>query len=169
MNLNMKTQWLAFLCLIAFSCSQPETEKTTTETTDSNADFVWKTEQFADLKIIRYQIPGFEKLNAKQKELVYYLVQAGLEGRDIMYDQNYRHNLTVRKAFENIVKNYSGDKTDENWGKFMVYMKRIWFSNGIHHHYSNNKFVPDFPREYLEGIIDRYQYLIGCSNTGHPF
>ncbi len=153
MNLNMKTQWLAFLCLIAFACSQPETEKTTSETTDSSADFVWKTEQFADLKIIRYQIPGFEKLSAKQKELVYYLVQAGLEGRDIMYDQNYRHNLTVRKAFESVVKNYGGDKTDENWGKFMVYMKRIWFSNGIHHHYSNNKFIPDFPREYLEGLL----------------
>ncbi len=116
-------------------------------------DFQWQTEQFADLRILRYQIPGWDELSLQQKKYVYYLTQAGLCGRDITWDQFYRHNLEIRKALENIVKNYQGDKENEDWKNFMTYTKRVWFSNGIHHHYSNLKFKPDFPEEYFNSLL----------------
>ena len=84
---------------------------------------------------------------------MYYLTQAGYEGRDIIWDQNYRHNITIRKALENIVTNYTGDKTTEDWSNFMEYTKRIWFSNGIHHHYANYKFTPEFSKDYFNGLL----------------
>ena len=115
--------------------------------------FSYFSEQFADLKILRYQIPGFDELSFDQKKLVYYLSQAGLAGRDIMYDQNYRHNLKIRKALENIYSNYNGDKSSDEWKKFEIYLKRIWFSNGIHHHYSNDKFNPGFSANYLKELL----------------
>lgn len=133
---------------------EQETEETQEEMTEKTDDFQYKTEQFADLKIIRYQVPDFDKLTAKQKELVYYLYQAALSGRDIIWDQNYRHNLTIRKALENIVANYDGDKESEDWKNFMVYTKRVWFSNGIHHHYSMAKLRPDFSSEYFQSLLD---------------
>ena len=121
---------------------------------NENGDkFSYFSEQFADLKILRYQIPGFNELSLNQKKLVYYLSQAGLAGRDIMYDQNYRHNLKIRTALENIYTNYNGNKSSDDWKKFEVYLKRIWFSNGIHHHYSNDKFNPGFSSEYLEKLL----------------
>ena len=134
-----------------YSCNEQVAEKEKKEVAD---EFVWQTEQFADIKIIRYQIPGFEKLSLQQKKLVYYLTEAGYSGRDIMWDQNYRHNLKIRKAFETIVRNYKGDKSSADWNNFMVYMKRIWFSNGIHHHYASDKFTPGISREYLEGLLN---------------
>jgi len=115
--------------------------------------FSYFSEQFADLKILRYQIPGFDELSFDQKKLVYYLSQAGLAGRDIMYDQNYRHNLKIRKALENIYSNYNGDKSSDEWKKFEIYLKRIWFSNGIHHHYSNDKFKPGFSANFLKKLL----------------
>ncbi len=115
--------------------------------------FTWQTEQFADLGILRYTIPGWEKLTVKQKELVYYLTQAGYCGRDIIYDQNYRHNLEIRKALENIVTKYSGSKTSGEWSSFLVYTKRVWFSNGIHHHYSMDKIMPGFSKEYFKSLL----------------
>jgi dipeptidyl-peptidase-3 len=116
-------------------------------------EFVYMTEQFADLKIIRYQVPGFDKLSAQQKELAYYLYQVSLSGRDIIYDQNYKHNLVVRKALENVVANYQGDKTSEDWENFMTYTKRIWFSNGIHHHYSTAKLKPNCSRAFFDSVL----------------
>ena len=104
-------------------------------------------------KILRYQIPGFDQLSIQQKKLVYYLVEAGLSGRDIIYDQNYRHNLEIRSALENIVNNYKGDRTSEEWNKFMLYTKNVWFSNGIHHHYSNDKFKPEFSQEFFGKLL----------------
>ena len=115
--------------------------------------FSYFSEQFADLKILRYQIPGFENLSLDQKKLVYYLTEAGLSGRDIMYDQNYRHNLKIRRALENIHISYRGDKNNDQWKSFEIYLKRIWFSNGIHHHYSNDKFNPGFSSEYLQELL----------------
>ena len=148
---NIIISAMAFTILLG--CNQPE-EKAQTETTDSTSDeFVWKAEQFADIKIIRYQVPGFEKLTLQQKKLAYYLTQAGYSGRDIIWDQNYRYNLKIRKALETIVRNYKGDKNAEDWNKFMVYTKRVWFSNGIHHHYGMEKFIPDFSREYFESLL----------------
>jgi len=116
-------------------------------------DFDHTVEQFADIKVLRYQIHGFDALTLKEQKLVYYLTQAGLAGRDMMWDQNYRHNLTIRKALENVYANYTGDKTSDNWNNFEEYLKRIWFSNGIHHHYSNAKLTPAFDQAYLETLL----------------
>ena len=109
-------------------------------------------EQFSDIKVLRYQIPGWEKLSVKEQKLVYYLVEAGLSGRDISWDQNYKYNLTIRKALENIYTNYQGDKTIEDWKNFEIYLKRVWFSNGIHHHYSSEKIKPDFSPQYFNEL-----------------
>jgi len=122
-------------------------------------------EQFADLKILRYQIPGFEELTLKEQKLVYYLTQAGLAGRDIMWDQNYRHNLKIRKALENVYTSYTGDKESDDWKNFEMYLKRLWFSNGIHHHYSNDKIKPDFTKEYLAALLKESN----TSLTGQAF
>jgi len=118
-----------------------------------DAGFRWKTERFSDIEILKYRINGWDKLSLKQKQLVYYITQAGYAGRDIIWDQNYRHNLKIKRALENIVQNYSGDKTTDDWTKFMVYTKRIWFANGIHHHYSMDKFTPDFSKEYFTSLM----------------
>ena len=120
---------------------------------DANG-FVWQTEQFADLKIVRYQIPGWEKLTTRQKALVYCLNQAGLSGRDMMYDQNNRYNLRVRDLCEGIYTQFEGDKGTEGWNRFETYLKRIWFSNGIHHHYANTKIMPEFSEAYFDGLLE---------------
>lgn len=137
-----------------FSC-QPKQDKTVLSetTTEQNNSFEFFSEQFADIKILRYQIPGFEQLTLKQKKYVYFLGQAGLAGRDIMYDQNYRHNLKIRRALENIYLKFEGDKNTAEWKSFETYLKRIWFANGIHHHYANDKFIPEFSKEYLASLI----------------
>lgn len=108
---------------------------------------------FADLQVLQYDIPGFDQLSLDQKKLVYYLYEAGLSGRDMIWDQNYRHNLEIRNALEHIVANYEGDKESDEWNNFMVYTKRTWFSNGIHHHYSMDKFIPQFSQTYFEGLL----------------
>ncbi len=116
-------------------------------------EFEYLVEQFADLKILRYQVPGFEDLTLKEKELVYYLSQAALCGRDINFDQNYKHNLCIRRTLEAIMQGYQGDRETEEFGKFYLYLKRVWFSNGIHHHYSSDKFLPEFSKEYFAELI----------------
>ena len=142
----LKKKILIIIVLITgfFSCSSPSIEK---------VKFNFFAEKFADIQVLRYQIPGFDELSLDQKKLVYYLTEAGLAGRDIMYDQNYRHNLSIRRALENIYTNFNGDKNSENWKNFEIYLKRIWFSNGIHHHYSNDKFDPGFSKEYLQTLL----------------
>lgn len=120
---------------------------------NSESDFEYKVDEFADLKVIRYQIPGWDELTLKEKKLVYYLVQAGLAGRDIMWDQNYRHNLEIRSTLENIYANYSGDRSSVDWMEFETYLKRVWFSSGIHHHYSNDKLKPGFTYNYFKELM----------------
>lgn len=110
-------------------------------------------EQFADLQILRYQVPGFDNLSLKQKELVYFLTQAALEGRDILFDQNGKYNLTIRRTFEAVYLNYKGDKADPDYLKLEVYLKRVWFSNGIHHHYGSEKLIPGFTPAFLKREI----------------
>ncbi|HUU29287.1 MAG TPA: dihydrofolate reductase [archaeon] len=117
--------------------------------------FKYQTEQFADIRILRYRVPGFEELSPGQKELVYYLYQASLSGRDITWDQNYKHNLRIRRTLENIVNTYSGDRQSGEFGKFMVYTKRVWYSNGIHHDYSTWKMIPEFSKEYFKELAAR--------------
>lgn len=139
--------------MIAACGSSEQPEQQNEKTTEEDSNFQYQTETFADKKIIRYRVPGFDKLSLQQKKLVYYLVQAGLEGRDIMYDQNYRHNLEIRKVLDKVAGEYEGERSGEEWGNFMVYAKNVWFSNGIHHHYSNDKFTPGFSREYFDGLM----------------
>ncbi|WP_071145917.1 dipeptidyl-peptidase 3 family protein [Bacteroides ihuae] len=110
-------------------------------------------EQFADLQILRYRVPGFDDLSLKQKELIYFLTQAALEGRDILFDQNGKYNLTIRRTLEAIYLQYKGDKTDPDYLNLEVYLKRVWFSNGIHHHYGSEKFIPGFTPEFLKHEI----------------
>jgi len=123
------------------------------ENKNTDQEFKYQTEQFADIKMIRYKVPGFEKLDLRQKKLIYYLSQASLCGRDIIFDQNYRHNLSIRRVLESIVENYNGDRNSKEWNEFMVYTKRFWFSGGIHHHYSSAKIKPGFSPEYFEKLI----------------
>lgn len=115
--------------------------------------FHYTVEQFADLQILRYRVPDFEQLSLRQKMLVYYLSQAALEGRDILFDQNGKYNLQIRKLLEAVYIHYQGDRTTEDFQQFEIYLKRIWFSNGIHHHYACDKLVPGFSAEYLTHLM----------------
>ncbi len=167
-NQNNKTMKKIFwttcaLCaVLLFSCNNDKKEAAPAEVAQAEASdsFEYQIDQFADVKILRYQIPGWEDLSLEKQQLVYYLTQAGLEGRDIMWDQNYRHNLKIRKALENIYTNYSGDKNAANWKHFETYLKRVWFSNGIHHHYSNDKIKPEFNKEYLQELLSETKTML---------
>lgn len=145
---------LSLLALFLTSCGNERSDKTSEGlAVKDSIQFNYNVEQFADIKILRYQIPGWEQLTLKEQKLAYYLTQAGLAGRDIIWDQNYRYNLTIRKALESVYNNYQGDKSTPEWGAFETYLKRIWFSNGIHHHYSNDKIKPDFSSDYLKQLL----------------
>jgi dipeptidyl-peptidase III len=134
-------------------CSCTSTGKKETAKTHTDSKFKYQTEQFADIKILRYEISGFDSLSLKQKTLLFYLYQAALSGRDMIYDQNFKHNLCIRKTFEQIVENYKGDTASDNYKKFLVYAKRMWVSNGIHHHYSMDKFKPEFTKVFFAELI----------------
>lgn len=157
MNTNLKLSILAVLALalvgLAAGCKKKEPEPAAAPSPVSAAEFQWQIDQFADLRILRYQVPGFEALTAAQKELIYDLSQAALCGRDIIFDQNYKHNLVIRRTLDAVVRGYKGDRTDPRWAEFMTYVKRVWFSNGIHHHYSNDKFVPGFDAGYFDALV----------------
>lgn len=119
----------------------------------SENSFSYTVEQFADLQILRYRVPGFEQLSLRQKQLIYYLSEAALEGRDILFDQNGKYNLQIRRLLEAVYTHFQGDRTSESFRALEVYLKRVWFSNGIHHHYACDKFVPGFTVAYLEEVI----------------
>ena len=110
-------------------------------------------DRFADIQVLRFDIEGFDKLSLNQKKLVYFLSEAGLCGRDIIYDQNNEFNLEIRHALESIVANYKGERESDNWYLFNTYAKRVWFSNGIHHHYGMDKIMPEFSREYFSELL----------------
>jgi len=137
------------MSILMFSCKSSVKNGTDV----SGDDFKYLVEQFADLKIMRYQVTGFDSLTLKQKELIYYLSQAAVCGRDILFDQNGKYNLAIRRTLENIYTTYSGDKSSESWKKFEVYLKRVWFSNGIYHHYASDKILPGFTREYFAELV----------------
>ena len=132
----------AMIALLSTSCSEQKT-----------SEFRWQIDNFDDIKILRYQVHGFEDLSLEQKELIYYLNQAAISGRDIMFDQNFKYNLTIRRTLEAIYQNYQGDKECADWKAFEKYLKKVWFANGIHHHYSNDKFKPEFSQEYFENVL----------------
>ena len=128
-------------------------EAAQTNLVTSDVEFKYEADRFADIRMLRYQVPGFSDLSNQQRELLYYLSQAALSGRDIMYDQNYKHNLRIRRTIEEVLKNYDGDRESESFANFLSYAKQVWFANGIHHHYSSAKFTPLFDQEYFSEII----------------
>lgn len=115
--------------------------------------FKYQIDRFDEYQILRYQIPGFENLNLRQKKLAYYLSEAAKCGRDITYDQNFKHNLAIRRTLDAIVSTFTGDKNSEEYSKFMTYTKKVWLANGIHHHYSTEKFIPDFSKDYFKRLV----------------
>ncbi|MBP3474242.1 MAG: dihydrofolate reductase [Alistipes sp.] len=128
----------------------PEVEAAATEPAP------WIIDRFDDIKVLRYEVPGFEKLPLQQKVLIYYLAQATKAGRDILYDQNFKYNLTVRRALETIYNKYDGDRSEAEFVAMEKYLKKVWFANGIHHHYSNDKFRPEFSRAWFEQMLAKY-------------
>ena len=145
----MKKILMIMTAAMLLSCSGTEKK----ETAGKEKEFNFRVEQFADLEILRYQVPGFEELSLKQKELIYYLSQAALEGRDIFFDQNFKYNLAIRRTLEAIYENYQGDKTTEDYKQLVVYLKRVWFSNGIHHHYGEEKFLPGCSPDFFANAV----------------
>lgn len=119
--------------------------------------FQYAGERFADIQMLRYQVPGFDELTLRQKTLIYYLSQASLLGRDILWDQNGRFNLRLRRILEAVYTHFSGDRSSADFAAFAVYMKRVWFSNGIHHHYGCEKFQPGFTQEFLHQALEQLQ------------
>ncbi len=113
----------------------------------------WIVDRFDDVKVIRYEVPAFEELPLEEKLLVYYLAEAAKSGRDILFDQNYKYNLAVRRTLECIYRNYEGNRETADWKALEKYLKKVWFANGIHHHYSNDKFQPEFSEAYFEEVV----------------
>lgn len=138
-----KVIFILMMSLLTFACTSKEQKE----------EFNYVVDSFADMQILRYQVPELENLTIKQKELVYYLTEAALHGRDILYDQNGKYNLLVRRTLEAIYENYKGDKTSSDFIAFEVYLKRVWVSNGIHHHYGNDKFIPNFSSDFFENEV----------------
>lgn len=136
------------------ACNPKQDKQEDSKAKAKQDDFEYKIDQFADLRIMRYHIPGWEDLSLKQKKLVYYLSQAALAGRDIVFDQNFKYNLAIRKTLEEIYNNYKGDRKSDQFNEFMIYLKRVWFSNGIHHHYSTDKIMPGFSQEYFAKLAN---------------
>jgi len=159
---------------LAVSISSCQRNAETSQTASSGPDSTFKVaaESFADLQTLRYQVPGFNELTLQQKQLAYYLYEAGLSGRDIIYDQRGKYNLLIRKTLENIYTSYSGDQTSEDWEKFKNYAGRFWFSNGNHHHYGNEKFIPEFSYEYFTDLVKKSNpagFPMSASQTTESF
>ena len=150
---------VALLLSMAFiGCKSNETKK---ENADAKKDSTATSsieimaDRFADVQVLRYDVPGFSDLSLKQKQLAYYLYEAGLSGRDIFWDQKYKYNLVIRKTLETILTTYAGDKNTDDYKKFLEYSKRVFFANGIHHHYSNAKMLPDFSFDYFKELLSK--------------
>ena len=134
---------MSFTAIALASCSQ-----------SPKGEAPWIVDRFDDIKVIRYEVPGFDELPLEEKELVYYLAEAAKCGRDIFFDQNCAVNLPVRRTLEVVYENYAGDRTTPEWKALEKYLKKVWFANGIHHHYSNDKFVPEFTESYFLGVCE---------------
>ena len=145
MKLSFKMILGAGLAATLMSCSDKAAE---------NGDFKYLLDEFADVKVMRYQVPGWDALTLQQKEYVYHLAEASKYGRDIIWMQNCRFNLDIRKMLENALQNYEGDRTSDDYMKLEAYAKRVFFSNGIHHHYAEDKFIPECSQEYFQGVME---------------
>ncbi|MCK5372627.1 MAG: dihydrofolate reductase, partial [Cyclobacteriaceae bacterium] len=142
------------LALVSFYACQETSRNTEQISKTTEDDFEYVLERFSDLQILRYKVEGFDDLDLQKKKLAFYLYQAALSGRDMIYDQNYKHNLRIRKMLDAIYTTYSGEKSGTEWQQFEVYTKRVWFSNGIHHHYATSKMIPEFSEAYLAELIN---------------
>ena len=140
------------LSLISLNACKPKTEQAEPATEQG----AWVIDKFDDIKVLRYEVPGFENLPLQQKTLIYYLAQATKAGRDILFDQNFKYNLTVRRALEAIYTKYDGDRNSAEFKAMEKYLKKVWFANGIHHHYSNDKFRAEFTKEWFSQMVDKY-------------
>ena len=147
MNKTFIASSLAAVALALGSCSSDKNTET--------EDFNYKVDRFADIEVLRYKVTDFEQLTPKQKELVYYLTEAALYGRDILTDQNGRYNLAIRTILEEIYKNYTGDKESADYKGFVEYLKQVWFANGIYHHYSTDKFTPKFSQDFFVAEVGK--------------
>ncbi len=143
---------LVLATVLLISCN-PKSKTSESEAVTYDASFVVEAEAFADLQILRYEVPGFNQLTLQQKQLAYYLYEAALSGRDIIYDQKSKYGLLVRKTIEAVYENYKGDKNDTSWKQFEAYCGRVWFSNGNYHHYSNEKFIPACTYDYFKNLV----------------
>ncbi len=143
----MKKLTVLFMAITLLACG---TKKVSDEAVD---DFDYVVDQFADVQILRYQVPGFEELSLQQREMIFYLAQASIEGRDILFDQNNKHNLSIRRTLEAIYTNFDGDKTSKDFVAFELYLKRVWMANGIHHHYSEDKILPTFSTDFFAAQV----------------
>lgn len=146
----MRSVFFALVIFVGISAGTPAVQAAAA---DSN--FQFEADRFADIQILRYQVPGFENLPLSQKKLAYYLYEAGLSGRDIFWDQKYRYNLTVRKTLEGVLQSYRGARSGADWEAFIVYAKQVFFANGVHHHYGSVKQLPAFPSTYFLTLLNQ--------------
>ncbi|MCF0205885.1 MAG: dihydrofolate reductase, partial [Bacteroidales bacterium] len=144
---------------IFVSCGKKENAETKTE------EFQWQIDQFDDIKVMRYQVPDWDSLTLQQKQFIYYLAEATYWGRDILWDQFFKYNLMLRNTLEGIYTTYNGDKDCEEWKNFEIYLKKVWFANGIHHHYSNDKFEPKFSKEYFMSLMENSKDAYNALNA----
>lgn len=140
---------IAFMGTALFTSCGPAGEKA-----GAGDEFTYEVDRFEDISVLRYRLPGFEQLTSAEKEFIYYLSEAALCGRDIFWDQNFKYNLLVRKTIEGIIETYQGDREGDDFKAFITYAKRVFFANGIHHHYSNDKFIPGFSSDYFALLIE---------------
>lgn len=145
----MKLRYIAAAAIMAAAVT------TQSAMAKDNSDFNYVVDRFADIEVLRYKVPDFEKLTPRQKALVYYLTEAAIAGRDILWDQNGKYNLPIRQLIENVYTNYSGNKESRQYKALEKYLKQIWFGNGIHHHYSMDKFVPEFDETFLRYEVSK--------------
>ena len=144
--------------LLLTACGQEQAPVDATDAANDPAttpEFQVHVDRFADIEVLRYEVPGFDELSLQEKKLAYYLSQAALSGRDIIFDQNYEHNLRIRKLLSAVVGTYSGDRNGEDFASLLEYAKRVWYANGIHHHYSTDKMLPDFTPAELAAMVDQ--------------
>ena len=142
------------LILIVIMLITPSCKKDKQSSPESGVNFTYSVDQFEDMRVLKYRLPGFEELSLKQKKFIYYMSEAALAGRDILWDQNFKYNLLIRKCFEAVITDYDGDKESSDYKSFMIYAKRMFFANGIHHHYSNDKFKPLFTEEFFRDAVE---------------
>ncbi|HKR06019.1 MAG TPA: dihydrofolate reductase, partial [Bacteroidia bacterium] len=147
---------IVFFAAVIAACTPKNAENSTTgkDSSGTSESFDYVADRFADIQVLRYKVPGFDELSLQQKQLTYYMSMAGISGRDIFFDQKYKHNLRIRKTLETILTSFNGDKKSDDYNKFLTYCKRFFFANGVHHHYSSTKMLPEFSFDYFKTLIN---------------